>query len=428
MIPASEYKKRRDDVLSKMEDNSLMLIFSGVAKVSSADEDFGFEVNRNFFYLTGIDQPDSILMLINAEGETKRYLFVLPFDESKEKWYGKRLSAFEASQISGCVNVLMRNSFESKLDEALNPELFSFGEINKVYIDMDRELKIAEDTFIKDYVETFSATHSSLKILDAYGLITTQRLIKSYREIQELREAISVTRDGIIAIWKQMKPGIKEYELADTFLHVVNDGNGYEGLAFPTIMASGIHGTCLHYPTPMDTLKDGDLLLSDLGARKGYYCADVTRTVPINGKYSPFQKEVYEVVLEANKRVAQMARPGICIQDLQNATVDFLAEKCLEKGWIKKKEDIINYYFHGVSHLIGLDTHDPYLNPLTRESKSIPLAPGMVISDEPGLYMADRGIGIRIEDDLLITEDGCEVLTRAIPKEIDEIERLLASR
>lgn len=428
MIPASEFKKRRDAVISKMESDSIMLVFSGVAKVSSADEDFGFEVNRNFYYLTGIDQQDSVLMLVNSEGETRQYLFVSPFDESKEKWYGKRLTAAEASHLSGCTNVLMRNTFDSKIDEALNPDIYSFGEIETVYIDIDRELKLAEDTYIKDFVRSLAATYKDIKTKDAYGIITTERLIKSSREIQEFREAISITRDGLMAIWNQMKPGLKEYELADTFLHTINDRNGYEGLSFPTIMASGIHGACLHYPTPLDTLKDGDLLLSDLGARKCYYCADITRTVPINGKYSPFQKEVYEVVLEANKRVAEMARPGLTIQDLQDATVEFLAKKCVEKGWIKEENDIINYYFHGVSHLIGLDTHDPYLNPLGRDSKKIPLAPGMVISDEPGLYMADRGLGIRIEDDLLITDTGCEVLSAGIPKEIEDIERLLASR
>jgi Xaa-Pro aminopeptidase len=193
-------------------------------------------------------------------------------------------------------------------------------------------------------------------------------------------------------------------------------------------MASGIHGACLHYPTPFDTIKQDDLLLMDLGARCSYYCADVTRTVPVNGHYNDFQKSVYEIVLGCNKMVAAMARPGITINDLQKATVEYLASECLAKGFISKKDDIINYYFHGISHFIGLDTHDPYLNPLSKEYKDVPLEPGMIISDEPGLYMADKGIGIRIEDDLLITEQGCEVLTRDIPKEIADVERILASR
>jgi Xaa-Pro aminopeptidase len=166
----------------------------------------------------------------------------------------------------------------------------------------------------------------------------------------------------------------------------------------------------------------------DLGARCSYYCADVTRTVPVNGKFSSFQRNVYDIVLGCNKMVAAMARPGISINDLQKATVEYLSSECLGKGLISKKDDIINYYFHGVSHFIGLDTHDPYLNPLSKEYKDVPLEPGMIISDEPGLYMADKGIGIRIEDDLLITENGCEVLTKDIVKDPDEIERILASK
>ena len=193
-------------------------------------------------------------------------------------------------------------------------------------------------------------------------------------------------------------------------------------------MASGIHGTVLHYPSPMDTLKDGDLLLSDLGSRKNFYCADVTRTVPINGKFSPLQKQIYEIVLGCNKMIANKAKPGITIDDLQNAAEDYLAKECLAAGFIENKEDISKYFFHGISHFIGLDTHDPYASVTSREYRQLPLEAGMVISDEPGLYMADKGIGIRIEDDLLITNDGCEVLTKKIIKEVSEIENALANK
>ncbi len=428
MIPSSEFASRRARLLNLMEPRSVAIIFGGVPKVFSADEDMAFEINRNFHYLTGIKQEDSVLILVNGEGETKEFLFVLPFDELKEKWYGRRLTVQEASEISGIKNVLLRNSFEGKVIASLDPNIFSFGEIEHLYLDLDREIKIADETSTKIYRDEMKKKYPSLSIYDIYPLITTLRLRKSNKEIAELKSAIKSTKLGLHAMWNAMKPGVKEYEMANVFFHTIMDDNGYEGLSFPTIAATGVNAACLHYPTPMATLKDGDLFLSDLGARKNFYCADITRTVPVNGKFTELQRQVYSIVLGANKMVANIARPGITIEELQNRTVEYLADGCLKAGLIKNKEEIANYYFHGVSHLIGLDTHDPYLNPLGRDSKKLPLEPGMIISDEPGLYMKDRGLGVRIEDDILITENGCEVLSKDIIKEIDEIENFLASR
>ena len=428
MINADEFAERRARLLALMDTNSALVLYSGVGKVSSADETYPFEVNRNFYYLTGIDQEDSALLLVNSYGEMKEFLFISPFDERKEKWYGKRLTPQEASKISGFKNIQVIDSLTAKIDEVLNPKFAVYGEVNKLYLDLDREIKIADEMTTRDLKKTLETTYPNVAFSDAYPLLTTLRLRKSVREIAELRSAIDTTQIGIYSVWSCMRPGIHEYELADLFLKTVNDLNGYEGLAFPTIMASGIHGTTLHYPTPMDALKDGDLLLSDLGSRKNYYCADVTRTVPVNGKFTPLQKQVYEIVLGCNKMIANKARPGITITDLQEAAVDYLATECLAAGFIENKEDIINYYFHNISHFIGLDTHDPYLSPLKGEYKKVPLEAGMVISDEPGLYMADRGIGIRIEDDLLITNDGCEVLSSKIIKEVSDIENALANK
>jgi Xaa-Pro aminopeptidase len=428
MIPNTEFEGRRQRLFNLMDAGSVLIIFSGVAKVSSADETYPFEVNRNFFYLTGIDQEDSALLLINADGEMKEYLFISPFDARKEKWYGKRLTPEEATAITGINNVLVNSALPAKVDGALNLDIAQYGEIQKAYVDLDREIKIADSTSTHEYVATLKAAYPGLIVSDAYPLITTLRLRKSVREIAELRSAIRSTHLGILAVWAAMKTGSKEYEMADLFLKTVNDDSGFQGLAFPTIMASGVHGACLHYPTPYDTVKKDDLLLMDLGARYSYYCADVTRTVPVSGKFTEMQRTVYTIVYGCNKMVAAMARPGITIADLQKATVEYLSSECLAKGFIKKKEDIINYYFHNISHFIGLDTHDPYLNPLDKAYKDVPLEPGMVISDEPGLYMEDKGIGIRIEDDLLITDGGCEVLTKDIIKDPAEIEKYLASR
>jgi Xaa-Pro aminopeptidase len=428
MIPSSEFENRRQKLFDLLDDDSILISFGGVAKVSSADETSPFEINRNFIYLTGIDQESSVLLLCKTSGELKEFLFILPAEENKEKWFGKRLTVEEARLRSGIRNILFSDSLEGKLNSILNPAFQEFGDVTKVYLDHDREIKIGEATSTHEYENTLKAVFPGVQVLDLYPLVTKLRLKKSANEIAELRSAIASTRLGVAAVMKQAKPGVKEYELADTFLHVINDDNGYEGLAFYTIMASGVHAACLHYPTPMDTLKPGQLLLMDLGAKKNYYCADVSRTIPVSGKFTDEQKKLYSIVLGCNKMVAAMARPGLTIEDLQKATVEYLASECLAAGLIAKKEDIQNYYFHGISHFIGLDTHDPYLNPLSKDYKQVPLEPGMVISDEPGLYIKEKSVGIRIEDDLLITPNGCEVLTNAIPKEIADLERLLAIR
>jgi len=428
MISANEYAERRLRLIGMMEPLSAIILFSGVEKVSSADEFYPFEVNRNFYYLTGINQPDSVLVLINSDGELREFLFILPFDERKEKWYGKRIKPEEATAISGIRNILQRSGLEAKVVQMFDASTSQYGDIESLYLDLDEEIKIEKGTTTKDYKETILAAYPFLKVKDAYPLITELRLRKSAREIAALRSAIASTQLGIYSVWAQMRPAKKEYEMANIFLHVINDDNGYEGLAFPTIAASGGHAAILHYPTPMDTLKGGDLFLMDCGARKDLYCADVTRVAPISGKFSEFQRMVYEIVLGANKMVAKMARPGVTIEELQNATIEYLASKCLENHLIKEKAEIERYYFHSVSHFIGLDTHDPWKEVNSKEYRKIKLEPGMVISDEPGLYLPEHNLGIRIEDDLLITANGCEVLTSSIVKEIDEIEARLARR
>jgi len=428
MIQANEYAARRHRLFGMMEEHSAALLFGGVAKIASADEEAPFEINRNFYYLTGIDQQGSVLMLIKNEGEEKEYLFVLPFDRKKERWYGKRLTPEQAAGTSGIRNVLLTTSLQGKINTLLDPNMREYGDLSTLYLDLDREIKIDDAASTRIYKEDILRRYPHIQIMDIYPAITQLRLHKSVHEIAEMRAAITTTKNALMSTWNILRPDIREFELADEFLHAVNDDNQYQGLAFPTIMASGIHATCLHYPTPLGVVGPNDLVLMDLGARYHYYNADVTRTVPANGRYSPEQRTAYEIVLRCNELVARYAKPGITIRELNRITTNYLAEECVKAGFLKNKEDISEYFFHSVSHLIGLDTHDPYLTPVDRSYNDLPLEAGMIISDEPGLYMEDRGIGIRIEDDLLITETGCEVLTKDIIKDPDQIETFLASR
>lgn len=422
MILANEYAERRACFYEKMEDESLCLLFSGVAKKKSYDEDYPFEVNRNFYYLTGIDQEDSILMLIKTGGEKKDYLFISPFDETKEKWYGRRLTPQEAYLASGVRNVLLNSAFSARLDAALNIKGSLFGSLKNVYLDMEKEQKIADEMDIKGQKGALEKAYGPLNFIDAYPILVKLRLKKSDAEIDMLRSAIATTRLGILSVMSEARPGIGEYELASAFLKTCNDDDGNQGLAFNTIMASGANAAILHYPNPLAKVEKGSLILMDLGARNHYYCADVSRTIPSSGRFNPEQRTLYEIVLGCNKAVAGFARPGITLRELNNFATEYLASECLAKGFISRKEEIGKYYFHSVSHQIGLDTHDPGGN------RDVPLEVGNVISDEPGLYFKEKGIGIRIEDDLLITEDGAEVLTKDIIKEVADIEQFYQIR
>lgn len=417
MIPVSEYQNRRAAFRSKMDDNSFALLFSGVPKKCSADEDYPFEVNRNFYYLTGISQADSALLMIKCDGEEREYLLISPFDPVKEKWYGKRLTPEEASAASGVRNILINTALTPRVETTITGNFSDFPPIKKVYLDLEKEQKLAEGTYIEEYRKSLELLTDHLVVVDAYPLIVAQRMVKSENEVNELRVAIEATKVGISSAMAKIRPGAYEYEIANEFHRVINDCSGYQGTAFPTILASGVHTTCLHYPTPVDRISAGDMVLMDLGSRNGLYCADVSRTVPANGVFTDLQRTIYSIVLGANKAVANFVRPGRTIKEVQSFTVEYLAAECLSHRLIQSKEEISNYYFHGVSHHIGLDTHDP-----GDPDKNKPLAPGNIISDEPGLYFKELGIGVRIEDDLLLTEDGCEVLTKDIIKEIPEIE------
>ncbi len=429
MISDKEYKERRDRLLSLLQEDSACLLFCGEAKKSSADDTYPFEANRNFYYLTGIIQEGAALLLTKESGSEKEFLFLPPDDPKKVKWYGKRVSFAEGRVISGIDNVLPQSALKSQVSALLNRNFETFGDVSTLYLDLDSELKIGEATSTEDLKNELSIEYPDLRIIDCYPLLTELRLRKSPGEVAELEEAIRITNSAILSTISKMRPGVKEYELADTFLHTVNDLSGYQGLSFNTIMAAGKNATILHYPNPQGTLGNHDLLLMDLGARYHYYNADISRTFPVNGVFEGKAKELYEIVLGANKLVIKEARPGKTIHELQDLVIHYYEKVLVEKGYLSSKEDLIDVYFHSVSHFIGLDTHDPYV-PLEKglSYRDVPLEPGMIISDEPGLYFANLGIGIRIEDDLLITEDGCRNLSDGIVKEIDDIERLLSSR
>ena len=257
-----------------------------------------------------------------------------------------------------------------------------------------------------------------LNIKNIYHEIASFRLIKSKEEIELIREAINITDKGIKELMKNSKAGMKEYEL-EAYFDFTLRSSGVTEYAFHTIAASGKNATVLHYNENNSKLEDGSLVLFDLGAQYKYYNADISRTFPVSGKFTERQKQVYNIVLKAQEAVTAIARPGILFSTLNETAKKILIEGCKEIGLIKEDSEISKYYFHGVSHYLGLDTHDV-------GRRDLELKSGMVLTNEPGLYIEEESMGIRIEDDLLITEDGCENLSKQIIKTVEEIEGFMA--
>ena len=416
-----ELETRRKNVFDQMKDNSIAIFFSGVSKISSEDETLPFVPNKNFFYLTNIKQEHSALLLIKGIGERKTYLFIDPYSELKEKWTGKRLTADNAQALSDIKNIYTTDNFETMLSLALADDNNQYGKIDCIYLDLTSpEQKLKDDFFMKDLYMKLKVDYMGKEIVDVYPILRDLRMIKSNYEIDCLMKAIERTNNGISYLLGKLEPGMMEYELADHF-EMYGRAHDRATLAFSTIVASGKNATCLHYPTQNDMVKEEDLVLFDLGYNYEEYSADISRTFPVNGKFSGIQKIIYEAVLNCNKAVIAYAKPGLTIRDLQQYASDFLKKECVRLKLMDESEDIRNYYYHNVSHHLGLDTHDI-------SDREKPLEKGNVITVEPGLYFAKYNTGVRIEDDILITLDGAVVLSKNIVKEIYEIESLMARR
>lgn len=417
-----EFELRRKKLLSLMEDNSALISFAGISKIKSEDEFFDFKVNNNFFYLTNITQENSILVLVKGIGGTNTYLFVDEYSELKEKWTGKRMTFEDASGASGINNVYSTANFETMLKLILVPEDNNYGEIKHLYLDLSPELKIKDAYSTLDFKNEMARKYEFLTIHNLHEVLTKLRMVKSEFEIEKLKDAISLTNSGLNDLIIYLKPGVYEYELADRF-ELYGRSHGRHPLSFSTIVASGVNATCLHYPYRQQNkpIKDDELILFDLGYSYDGYSADISRTYPVNGKFTPLQKQIYEAVLNCNKAAIEYVHEGITLKDLQDFAINFLAKECLKLGLIKEESEIIKYYFHNISHHLGLDTHDV-------SDRSLPLVAGNVITIEPGLYFKELGIGVRIEDDVLVTSSRAIVLSKDIKKEVSDIEKLFKSK
>lgn len=407
-------KKIRQALVSEqMADNELMILYSGIQQHISLDAYHPFAVNTQFFYLTGIERKD-VIFVMHKNGDCKPVLFIKRIDPLEEKWMGKQLTVEQAKEISEIDNVMYIDQFDKYINT-----LMMQNDIQNVYFDLYRNSPNDLPDYNMVMADRFKQTYQSVHIKNAYALIAPLRMQKDEEEIELVRKAIDITKSGLDYVLQTLKPDMTENQVQANFEYMIRY-NGASGPSFSTIAGAGYNGTMLHYSENCGPCHDGDLILLDLGAKYNGYCADITRTYPINGKYTPRQKQIYDIVLKANREVAKNAKPGMTTVDLNNICKRVLADGLKEIGLIKEDDELVKYYMHGVSHHLGIDVHDATI------ASNKELRPGAIVTDEPGIYIDEESIGIRIEDDLLITEDGCIVLSEDIIRTTEEIEEYMA--
>lgn len=406
------YAENRKNLVERLKNNSILIMFAGSAPKKSADEAYPFTPNRNFYYLTGIDEEKIILMISKVNGKVEETLFIQKADPVMEKWVGKTISSEEAKEISAIEGIKYLEDFEGTVHR-----LITAYDIERIYLDLERDRWSSANSISGEFANTIKNRYPQIKVKNIFNSICELRLIKNEEEIEEMKKAIDITKEGIESLMKNAKAGMKEYQL-EAYFDFVLKTNGVKDYAFKTIAASGKNATVLHYVANNSDIKDGDLILFDLGAQLNYYNADISRTIPANGKFTERQKRIYNVVLKAELEVIKAIKPGLPFVELNNIAKKYLAEGLKELGVIEKDEELSRYYYHGVSHFLGLDTHDV-------GSREVELKPGMIVTVEPGLYIEEEAIGIRIEDDVLVTEESYEVLSKDIIKTVEEIEAFM---
>ncbi|MGB8956174.1 MAG: aminopeptidase P family protein [Tumebacillaceae bacterium] len=408
------FKNNRQKLSAGLPDASITLLFAGTPVHRSADQNYEFTPNRNFYYMTGISKPHIILMITKMGEKVEETLFIQKADPVMEKWEGKTLDAEGAKSLSGVANIAYLDDFVTRIGR-----MNLIADYKTVCLDMERRSPTAPLTAALAFAKEVQDKYPHLKIENVYHNIDAMRRFKAEEEIADMRRAIEITNKGIQNMMKNARPGITENELEAHFDFTLKV-EGAKEHAFHSIVAGGQNATILHYEDNNQVVEDGALVLIDLGAAYGHYSADISRTFPINGKFTERQKEVYNLVLQAELEVIKNIKPGVPAARLNEIAKEVLAAGCKKLGLITEDSELINFYYHGVSHYLGLDTHD--VGAFREET----LQPGMVVTVEPGLYIEGEAIGIRIEDDVLVTEDGCEVLSKDIIKTVEEIEAFMA--
>jgi Xaa-Pro aminopeptidase len=429
-IAPEEYRQRRALMMSKMEPNSVAIFKARDASVRSNDVNYQYHQETNFHYLTGCDEPKSYLLLcpdgvpVDSMINAKEVFFLRPKTHSAA---GESLGLEGARSQLGFTVTLQASELLGFAKRALASKkiLYYFPSLPDVIYDPLMEKRSILSREVKSELQV---ALPELEIKNLYTPIAEMRSIKSSAELALLQKAIDATITAHVEAMKSCEPEMYEYEL-QAVIEYCFAKNGAEYQGFPSIVGSGPNSCILHYEANRRKMHDGEVVVMDIGAEVQGYSADVTRTIPVNGTFSQAQREIYEIVLRANEESIKEFKPGASQVTASQKAYDIIAEGLMKLGVIKTKDEARTYYMHGLSHHIGLDVHDP--GPYGK-----PYAQGMVLTDEPGIYIPDGSscdkkywnIGVRIEDDVLITAEGNRVLSAGAPKTVKDIESLMKKK
>lgn len=389
-IAFDTFKERRQALLDSLQEGTAVLYSQG------GQTDFGYRADGDFWYLTGLDEPGAILIL--SPGEAQRDVLLLPpRDIERERWTGLRPSLTDSLQVTWGFDRIRRTPFLGRyvvLAMKHSPVLHLISGLLGPDSDVPPDM---------EFYHEITGRIPEVSIKNSSRFIESMRMIKSPAEIAAIEKAIAVTHQGMTELLASVAPGISEFQL-DGILEESFKRQGAQHMAFPPIVGSGGKTTILHYERRDQQVVSGQLLLLDVGAEWDHYAADISRTIPVDGKFTPEQAKIYDIVLEAQNAGIAAVKPGVTVLEVHEIARDVI-----------RRAGYVDDFIHGTSHHLGLDVHDV-------ADYGKPLAPGMVITVEPGIYLPDLDIGVRLEDDILVTETGNRVLSAAIPRERKAVE------
>lgn len=412
-MKAEFHKNNRERLYAKLPAGSLLVIFSGEEIIKTNDEYYPFFADRSFVYLTGLECKEAVLLAAkDAEGSVEERIYILPPDAFAERWTGVRVKPGEAAEISRVEDVRSNEKFEADFRTLANS-----GNYGYLYLDLFRINAKEMDRPAQRFLNYVQQQVPFFAIGNANAIIRELRLIKQPCEIEALRKAEKITGAGIEAMMKASKPGMYEYQYKAEYDRTLGQF-GPKGPGFPSIISTGKNNFCIHYYSYQGQAQNGDMVLNDVGAQWDNLITDVSRGWPCNGKYSGKQKLLFNCALETSNHMFSIIKPGMEMKEVDAEIRRYNCEQLRQAGVLKSYDEIGTYMWHGGAHHIGYDVHDVVKTPEFIE-------PGMVFCIDVGIYHEEWGIGFRLEDNCLVTNNGCENLSGDIPRTVEDIEAVM---
>jgi len=420
--PFSVFHERRVQVIRDLGGDGVVVLF-GYREADIAASTTSFRQNEEFYYLTGWNEPDAIMLLVPKPHPTgmvgelgKEVLYIPPHNRSQEPWNGPRLGPEDADAPvrTGFATVRSINQFPDDLQQALKG-------VSTLYSEFTPQPESGEDSFQKEQADQLRAMAPGATFTDLRWELMRLRAVKTPGEIALIRKAAEASVDAHLAAVKAVKPGVWEYQIA-ALMKYTFEREGCEWPSYPPIVGSGFFSTVLHYDQDSNQMQDGEVVVMDVAGSYSGYTSDITRTLPVNGHFTPRQREIYDIVLGAQNAALAAMKPGVHLGRHGGEGLNEIAYNYINThGRDLHGQPLGQYFIHGLGHSIGLNVHDPF-------DFDRPLEAGMVITDEPGIYIPEEKIGVRIEDDVLVTPEGAELLTRRLPRRAEEIEKLMREK